>query len=381
MNESITRTKPRLKIGALVHALENRTYVGNLSAGIEIHSSARTALASLNGDLTCHELSSVLGIPMDEIETLVRNLDEAHLLDTEVGRISFHSRFHSRNAHRPSHDADDSNDGAYQQLQSKIASELSFTTWLNGVRDGGIGKLSERRSVSVTIYGESRIALLLFGILAASGVSQTTLQVSKRRTIKEEDTCAGYLRANDIGLPLLARVRELSRELSLFPSNQGTSKTAANHTELKNDGENTRQLAIAVGAAPADLIQEWMSQGIPHLLVENPDAASITVGPLVIPGKTPCARCISLARQDQGDIWSDIAWQRNTSPAAEVPVAVAHHISGLIALELLRFIDATNCQITESSELAGARVRFDYHAPLRGGRTLYARHPACGCTW
>jgi bacteriocin biosynthesis cyclodehydratase domain-containing protein len=118
-----------------------------------------------------------------------------------------------------------------------------------------------------------------------------------------------------------------------------------------------------------------MSTGTPHLLVDTPDAASLVVGPLVIPGQTPCARCIALAREEQSEIWSGVDWQRNILQSAEVPVSVAHHIAGLIALELLRFIDSGD------SEMIGSRVRCNYHSPLQGGRIIYARHPACGCSW
>jgi len=382
--------KPRLKTGITILPLPSRTFVGNAQRGLEIFSPVRAALPSIDGVKSCLEIGNALNIPIEEIEELITELDQAHLLDTSVGKLSVHSRFHSSSTHRASHVVDDSHDGAYLQMQSKIASELSFTTWHDGVRDGGVDAISERRNVSVAIHGDSRIATLLFGILLASGLSQTTLYASEKRIIGEEDTCAGFLRPSDIGAPLMGRTQELSRELSLFPPHQPSPtvktkpKARSHHGGKKrqeieqNEGEQStslRSMAIAIGEAPADLIQGWLSKGVPHLLVGAPDGASLIIGPLVIPGKTPCARCIALTREDQSEIWSGVDWQRNISPSAEVPVSVAHHVAGLIALELLRFVDTGN------SEVIGARVRFNYHAPLQGGRTIYARHPACGCSW
>ena len=374
MKENFAHLKPRLKTGTIIHTHQDRTYIGTLQAGIEFNPPIRAVLESMNGNQTCAEISASLGYPLPDIEELVGGLEAAHLIDTEVGKISFHSRFHSRSAHRTTHAGDDSQDGAYQQLQTKMAPELAFTTWLAGVRDGGVGRISARRNVELNIFGSSRIATLLFGILLSSGVSQTQLHLKAGRVIGEGDICAGYLRSSDIGLSLAARTKELARDLSLFPDGFAKQSRPRPATQFNEKSVNS-QIAIAIGSAPADLLQKWMSEGTPHLLIEDPDAASVTIGPLVIPGRTPCARCISLARADQGELWNALAWQKSITSPLEVPVSVAHHIAGLIALEILSYIDTQKCA------LSGARIRFDYHTPLQGGRTLYARHPACGCNW
>jgi hypothetical protein len=73
--------------------------------------------------------------------------------------------------------------------------------------------------------------------------------------------------------------------------------------------------------------------------------------------------------------WKEIAWHRIGVLPDEVPVSVAHHISGLAALEILRFVDEGK------SELIGASVRMDYRDPRGSERRLFTRHPACGCNW
>ena len=374
MEQKISHIKPRLKTGTIIYSHQDRTYIGTLRAGIEVNSPIRAVLESMNGKQNCAEISNSLGYPLPEIEELVRTLEAAHLIDTEVGKISFHSRFHSRNAHRTTHAGDDSQDGAYQQLQIKMAPELSFTTWLTGVRDGGVGRISDRRKVEINIYGSSRIASLLFGILLSSGISQTHLHIKAGRAIGEDDICAGYLRSSDIGLSLASRTRELARDLALFPDGLAKKGGPISLSQSSERSANS-QIAIVIGSAPADLLQKWMSEGTPHLLIEDPDAASITIGPLVIPGRTPCARCISLARADQGELWNDLAWQKSIASPLEVPVSVAHHIAGLIALELLSYVDSQKCS------LPGVRLRFNYHTPTQSERTFYARHPVCGCSW
>ena len=360
----LEKIKPHLKVGTIVAPRIHSTYVGRRDWGLEVSSPARSALAAMDGARTCAELSDWLGVSRPEIDSLVRELDEAGLIDTQTSKISVHERFHSPNAHRASHDSDDSNDGAVQQLAAKLAPELSLVTWLANVRDGGVATLSRRRDWQVMIFGDSRIATLLFGILLASGISQTSVQSSNdHRKISEADLCAGFLHPGDIGHSYASRTRELARELSLFPAAK------------KIDDEEPRKLMVAVGNTPADLVQQWISQGIPHLFIDSPDGAAISIGPIVIPGQTPCARCISLTLDDQNPTWREIAMQRLINPAKEVPVSVAHCIAGVVALELLRFIDEGQ------SLLVGGSARLDYRQPTVLQPQTFTRHPACGCSW
>ena len=356
--------RPRLKVGSILAPSLHSTFVGQGDSGLEVSSPARAALSAMDGTSTAQELSQILGIPFSEISVLVEELNEAGLIDTEKSKISVHARFHSANAKRASHDGDNSNDGAVQQLQTKLAPELSSTTWLGNVRDGGVDVISRRRDWHVSIFGDSRIATLLYGILLSSGVSNTHLKGDDdHKRVGEKDMCAGFLHSSDIGLGFASRTQELSRELSLFPSARMGS------------AENPRKFMVAVGNAPADRIQEWMSNGVPHLFIDRADCARISIGPIVIPGQTPCVRCVSMALEDQNPMWRDISMRRLLAPDREVPVAVAHHVAGIAALELLRFIDEGQ------SQLIGTTARISYHRPTVAQQQSFSRHPACGCNW
>lgn len=361
--------KPHLKVGTVLVPRPHSTYVGRSDQGLEVSSPARTALSDLDGTRTCEELSQHLGIPISEITSLLRELDGAGLIDTEKTKISVHTRFHSPNINRASHDGDDSNDGAVQALQARLLPELLFTTWLPQIRDGGVSAIGMRRDWQIVIYGDSRIATLLYGILLSSGFTHTSLLGGdEAKRISEGDMCAGFLHPSDIGLPYKTRTHDLARELSLFPNVKGPNP-------VKESDDGRRLLAIAVGNVPADQVQEWMSAGIPHLFINAPDGARISVGPIVIPGQTPCARCISMALEDQNPTWHEISLERLIRPASEVPVALAHHIAGLAALELLRFMDEGQ------SHLTGKRTHIDFHQPTHLVQQSFARHPACGCNW
>lgn len=358
--------KPHLKRGTILLPGPEFTYVGRNDRGLEVRSPARMALSGMDGTHTCQDLSRAHEIPLEDIQNLVNELERASLIDTHPSKISVHNRFHSPNINRASHDSDDSNDGAFQQLKARLLPELSSATWISGVRDGGAQIVSTRQEWQVRICGESRIATLLYGILLASGFTNTSLQAQNRsKRIVEEDLCAGFFHPSDIGLLLEKRSSELTRELSLFPIG-----ASSNHDEM-----GAKPLMVAVGTVLADQIQQWMSQGIPHLIIGVPESESIEIGPIVIPGKSPCARCIAMTREDQNPIWKEIALQKVLMPNVEVPVAVAHHVAGMAALELLHFVDEG------ISPLIGASSRLNFHGPLASARQTFARHPACGCNW
>ncbi len=366
---ALENIRPHLKVGTLLLPHPNSTYVGRCDQGLEVLSPARAALPDMDGTRTCEELSQHLGIPLSEITALLSELDRAGLIDTESSKISVHTRFHSPNANRASHDGDDSNDGAVQQLHARLLPELSFTTWLSEVRDGGVSAIGRRRDWYVAIYGDSRIATLLYGILLSSGISHTSLFVADaHKRISEEDMCAGFLHPSDIGLLYKTRMQALSRELSLFPMMKGSKA-------VKESDDGLQKMAIAVGNVPADQVQEWMSNGVPHLFIGTPDSARISVGPIVIPGQTPCARCVSMTLEDQNPAWREISMEKLLRPASEVPVALAHHIAGIAALELLRFMDEGQ------SQLIGTRASVDFHQPTLAVQQSFTRHPACGCNW
>ncbi len=79
----------------------------------------------------------------------------------------------------------------------------------------------------------------------------------------------------------------------------------------------------------------WLRDDVPHLLVEFGDR-SIRVGPLVSPGRGPCAECLELARAEADPAWPAIAAQaifRQAPSADALGVAAATAVVGRILVE------------------------------------------------
>ncbi|CAN2221732.1 hypothetical protein MCEMRE193_01248 [Candidatus Nanopelagicaceae bacterium] len=358
--------RPRLKRGAIVLSLSdsliegNRVFVGCNGSGIQCEAlGIRTIIAAFDGKKSAQEIAEALAIDSEIVRQVVAQLLSAGLIDYLVTQIVAPGRFKEQ---------DQSSDAGYIQLQSKITPELSATTWIPGVNDGGVEVLTKRRMALIEISGENRVATQLYGILLASGVTQTKMASASRRDrarIGNQDMCAGLLTSSDVGSNFQHTLEDKARELALFPSKDKSNTDEIPEVFLK----------VFIGNGHEALIAQSMSEDEIHLIVAAPDGPSIDIGPLVIPGKSACSRCVTLARGDQHPLSREIDIFRSTHTELEIPVTVAHFVAAQIASEILRFID------TKKSALISTRVRTNYLDVCNPQHIRFARHPLCGCSW
>ena len=357
---------PRLKRGTIVLSLAdslvdgNRVFVGCNGSGIECEAlGIRSIIAQFDGKKSTQEIAEALAIDAAGVTRVVGQLLSAGLIDYLITQIVAPGRFKEQ---------DQSADAGYIQLQSKITPELSATTWIAGVNDGGVEILTNRRLALIEISGENRVATQLYGLLLASGVTQTKMASASRRDrarIGNQDMCAGLLTNSDVGSNFQHTLEDKARELALFPSKDKSVADEIPEVFLK----------IFIGNGHEALIAQSMSEDEIHLIVAAPDGPSIDVGPLVIPGKSACSRCVTLARSDQHRLSREIDLYKSTHTELEIPVSVAHYVAAQIASEILRYID------TKKSALISTRIRTNYLDVCNPQHSRFARHPLCGCSW
>lgn len=372
--ESIDSVRPRLKNGVLlsvpVAEVEKSLIIATAHRAITIHHpGARAIIAKFDGEHSAHEISKEINAPIEVVENVITQLLNAQLIDISKSKVRLHNRFHSPIAERAAHTEDQSNDASYRQLQQRMVSELSQTTWVKGVVDGGVEKLSARQHFGVEIYGSNRVATLIYNALLASGVTNTRFSITSRRgngAIGDSDLGTGVLRTTDYGLPYLTRLEELSREWSLFPTPSKNVKGSINSVIPE------RNLRIVVGNYPPELIAQLMRDGLDHFFVAQVIGGATLCGPLVIPTKSPCKGCIELGVSER---FGMDQLQPLNSHIDELPVSLGYQVAGVAVHAVLQFFD------TGSSEFIGSQLTFDYLSPVRGGVTRYARHPKCSCQW
>lgn len=372
--DSSVRIKPRLKNGVLLSApiaeVEKSLIIATAHRAITIHHpGARAIIAKFDGEHSADEISEEINAPIDVVDSIISQLLNAQLIDVSKSKIRLHNRFHSPIAERAAHTEDQSNDASFRQLQQRMVPELSQTTWVEGVVDGGVEKLSARQNFGVEIYGSNRVATLIYNVLLASGVTNTRFSLTSRRgngAIGDTDLGTGVLRTTDYGLNYVNRLEELAREWSLFPTPSKNVKGTINAAIPE------RNLRIVVGQYPEELIAQFMRDGMDHLFVGQGVGGAALCGPLVIPAKSPCKECIEIGISDR---FGMDQLQPLMTQIDELPVSIGYQVAGVAAHSVLQFID------TGASEFIGTQQTFDYLSPVRGGVTRYARHPKCSCQW
>jgi hypothetical protein len=366
--------KPRLKTGVQISVpiaeIEKSLIIATAHRAITIHHpGARAIIAKFDGEHSAHQISDEVNAPIEVVENVIIELLDAQLVDINKSKVRLHNRFQSPIAQRAAHTEDQSNDASYRQLQQRMVSELSQTTWVNGVIDGGVELLSARQSFGVEIYGSNRVATLIYNGLLASGVTNTRFSITSRRTqssIGDSDLGTGILRTTDYGLNYVARMEELARDWSLFPT---PSKNVKGSIDAPIPERNLR---IVVGRYPTELIEQLMRDDMDHFFVGQIVGGAALCGPLVIPAKTPCKSCIEIGANERYGI-EDL--EPINSEFDELPVSVGYQVAGVATQAVLQLID------TGSSEFIGSQLTFDYLSPTPGAHTRFARHPKCPCQW
>lgn len=368
---------PRLKNGVFISpstsSADSSITMATSSHGVAInHCRARSIIEQFTGILSSNEISEKLGIPLTTIESIIDKLLAANFLDTQRKTIKLNNRFQSTIQSRAAHTKDQSNDAAYSQMQKRLAPELSQATWIQGVRDGGVDVMTARQNFGVEIIGNSRTATLLFSILLASGVTNTRISLStsyKHPVVVDSDLGSGSLRTTDLGLNYKKRIEELAREWSLFPVASSVALAARGAPQPVVPEKNLR---IICGSYDWQYVEHLLRDGQDHFFVGRAPGHVATVGPFVLPGSTPCRRCLSLIQADRIGV-AELSIPPSTSD--ELPIAIAHHVAALAAHAALTYID------TGKSELQAAQLNVDFLDALNPQLHHFPKHPECQCLW
>lgn len=236
----------------------------------------------------------------------------------------------------------------------------------------GARAVAARAEGSVGVVGLSGTGLGIAAALATAGVGRVVLE--DPRPVRSADVGPSGYRWQDVGRPRVpAAVRVVT----------GIAPTVATEPAATGDGSPDGLAGVDVLVVVSDdvvdpaLAARLVNRGTPHLSVVAREADTV-VGPLVVPGRGPCLRCLDLHRRDADPAWpalaATLAATAATRPPPE-PVAVASAAAGLAAAALLAHLDAPDAP----HRLHAATFELGLPDALPRERR-WAVHPACGCT-
>lgn len=236
------------------------------------------------------------------------------------------------------------------------------TAWMlrAGCQHSGVSRL--RDGATVVVHGSGRIAVSVATLLAASGVGW--VHTAAGGVVQPEDTGSGYL-DEDIGH---ARVEAAERAVRRIAS---ATKTSRPRARRRPDLVLLTDATVADPAVSAGLA----ALGVPHLLVHAAEGTGV-VGPLVVPGRTSCLRCVDLHNTDADPCWPALAAQLAAHPR-QADLATAQATAAFAAGQALRYLHGSAGSHGELP-VWDAAVEIDVFSG-RCGRVEWRPHRDCPC--
>lgn len=265
-------------------------------------------------------------------------------------------------------------------LRARLAPELATASLAHGDGDGGARFLARRRASLVEIVGERRIARAIARILSTAGVGSirisatgpagvqpTTVQPITVRPTTAQPTATSARRGDAYRLAANRDSQNLGDRTRLA----GSTRPARHRQPIRSP-----DLTILVGRQGPELPARLIRDRVPHLAVAASEAIGV-VGPLVIPGKTACLRCLDYVRAANDPSWplilAQLSTRRAEPPACDAVLATA--VAAQAAAQALTAIDkapAASAAVNGTLEL----VLPDW----RWRRRTWPVHPACTCS-
>jgi hypothetical protein len=238
--------------------------------------------------------------------------------------------------------------------------------------------IQNRSEKSILIFGENRLSHLIQTLLHATGFGPVKIinresgfamgtgnrnSFHKDLNIKQEEIIGLAFRAEDVGANRAAILNEIRRSSALSTANTRTALTFPQVPDF----------IITTQVTHSDYAQRWMSEAIPHLQISGLIENFVEMGPLVVPGHSPCLRCIALAETEANPIYQLIALGGSFEPARELPAAGVAYIAGAAVLEVSNYFQSGK------SQLIGAKASFDLLNTSGPVLQYWAPHKRCGC--
>lgn len=301
----------------------------------------------------------------DELERFLRTLSARGFLNHTPAQLETPKRYF---------DEIDSNDLAAKDFQLRANPELAQSEWIDGASDGGVTTVAARSLYPIALSGRSRVITLLYSLLLASGVTRVRfVDRHFKSMIESSDLGFGAISHHQLGQNFYEQSESSRRAYSLFPID----------SSARHDLDTTTPIALVHygDCDPVDLV-EWSNKRLPHLVIHQPIGDEVVIGPMVIPGESPCIRCLSLYEVDN---FGYTRLERiDINGPQELPAVTAHYIAAVAASQILHFIDRHNSKASSDSDRnigIGEVTYLNFQRLTEPQVVAIARHPRCGCDY
>jgi len=230
----------------------------------------------------------------------------------------------------------------------------------------GLRLAAGRANRHVLVRGAGRVGSAIATTLSAAGVG--AVSVLDARAVRAGDVLPAGAAGQDVGGTWPQALAAALERTAGVPSSGQRSAT-------------TPDLVVLVGEQVLDarVGDDLVRRDVPHLgVVVGSDR--VVVGPLVLPGRSACLRCVDLHRRDRDPAWPHLVAQLlgaahggRGAGVAVGEIALSTAAAGIAALQVLAQLDG---QV--QPDAVGRTLELTLpHGSVR--RRLWRLHAGCGC--
>ncbi|MEV5612061.1 TOMM precursor leader peptide-binding protein [Streptomyces sp. NPDC052225] len=322
-----------------------------------------TLLDGTRGVPLLREEAQRMGLPDGHVDALLERLAGAGLLDDATGGGP------AAEALR-----------AQPRVMDRLRPDHAALTVTTSEPAEAVQKLAARRAVRVQVRGAGRVGAVVASVLAAAGVGH--VDVRDGGCVEPWDVAPGGQGVEAVGERRDVSARRVVRSMAPARAPRPDRRRTSSRPAQEEPGEPPLSLVIvaprdglAIHSPDPAAVEDLVAAGIPHLYAGVVEATGI-VGPLVLPGGTGCAHCLSLGRADRDPTWPRLLAQWRSGRASRqvgaCDVGLSTAVAGLAAAHGLAFLDGELPSSTGARWEASA-PGLDWHA-----RPVWP-HPQCPC--
>ena len=246
--------------------------------------------------------------------------------------------------------------------RARLAPVVSALGLRNGLPGGGARALERRAQQHTAVHGLGLIGAQVARQLAAAGVG--VVRPVDANPARHADTGPGALDPAQVGKRRQASVcRAIQRDT---PSTRVAPSAPTRRPDLV--------VVAPVERYPVELLDGFVAEGVPHLLV-RPAEDEVLIGPLVLPGQSPCAHCADLHLSELDPSWPQYLAQF----AAPRPGELAPADTPLMLLAAAYAVQHALTYL-DGGEPAVLGAVLSLRPPdALPHRVEFKPHPSCGC--
>ncbi|MGW7350636.1 ThiF family adenylyltransferase [Streptomyces sp. NPDC054784] len=293
--------------------------------------------------------ATALGLPPDAADRLVERLTRAGLIDDATADRQ-----------------------AAAGVGERLRADLASLSVVHPEPGGGPRRLAARRAGRVQVRGAGRVGATVAAALSAAGVGR--VEVVDGGQVEPWDTTPGGIPGTGVGERRDAAARKAVNGAAPWPTRGSPADEGA------RDGLSLVVIAPRDGldayAPDPATAERFVRAGIPHLYGGVIEGTGV-VGPLVLPGVTPCASCLMRTRSEREPSWPLVVGQwrtaaRRRAGVAACDTALALMVAGAVGSYALSYLDG------DGGCAAGYRMRLVL-PHLVPDTELFTAHRECPC--